>query len=327
MIIVPIKVGIGVRYLFENVHPVTGRRTPLSGWSPNIMLTSGMNIMADRGDWINYIQVGESNITPDASQTSLQAWVAGTNNKVAGSSVTGAQPNPGPYYGSQQDTFRFNPGEIPTSNPLNEVGLGWGDGSGGADDIISRARIVDINGDFTSPTPDPTEFLDVTRQVRYVPPTGDVPGTVTFNTVDYDYILRAANVTSTQSWASRIGQAMGQVSNSNADWKAFDGDIGTVDQEPGGLSADCDNSDQFNYAYVNLSNTIGMGCNCGAGSGTGNAWNLAGGLRSLRIRTTAGDYQIQFDQHPSPSGIGVPKSDANTMFVKFNMTWANGPIT
>ncbi|GAG88858.1 unnamed protein product, partial [marine sediment metagenome] len=106
MIIIPLKVGISIRYLLENVHTVTGRRTALSGWSPNIMLTSGMNIMADRSDWLNYVQVGTSNVAPDDSQTSLQAWVAGTSNKVVGSSITGAQPNPGPYYGSQQDTFR-----------------------------------------------------------------------------------------------------------------------------------------------------------------------------------------------------------------------------
>lgn len=326
MIIIPIEVGVGVRYLLENVHPVTGRRTPLSGWSPNIMLTSGLNIMADRSDWLNYVQVGESNVAPDESQTSLQAWSAGTNAKVPGSSVPGAQPNPGPYYGSQQDTFRFNPGEIPTSNPLNEVGLGWGDGSGGASDIVSRARIVDINGDFTSPTPDPTEFLDVTRQVRYVPPTGDVPGTVTLDGTVYNYILRAAQVTDTEAWASRIGQAMGFVSDSLDDWRAYDGDIGTVDSLPSGLTADCDNTDQFNYPYASLSNTIGMGCSCGPGVGVGNAWNLTGGLRSLRIKTTAGYYQIQFGEGAGATGNKVPKSDVNTMFVKFDMTWANGPV-
>lgn len=321
-----IPVGISVRYLLENVHPETGRRTPLSGWSPNVMLTSGMNIMADRNDWITYVQVGESNAAPDASQTSLQSWSAGTNNKVAGSSVTGAQPNPGPYYGSQQDTFRFLVGEIPTSNPLNEVGTGWGTGSGGASELISRARIVDINGDFTSPTPDPTEFLDITREIRYVPPTGDVTGTVTLNAVVYNYILRAANVTNTTAWASRIGIAMGQVSDSFADWRAFDGDIGSVDLEPSGLTADCDNLDQFNFAYVNLSNTIGMGCNCGPGAGIGNAWNLTGGIRSLRIRTTAGDYQIQLGEGAGATGNKVPKTDAFTMFTKYEMTWADGPV-
>lgn len=324
MIRIPLTFGISVRYLFENVHPITGRRTPLSGWSPNIMLTSGMNIMADRSDWLNYVQVGTSNVAPDASQTSLQAWVAGTNNQVVGSLEFGAQANPGPYYGFERVTMRFNPGDIPTTSGLNEVGIGWGDGSGGASDIVSRARIVDINGDFTTPTPDPTEFLDVTREVRYVPPTGDAVGTVTLNGVDYNYTLRAAQVTDTAAWASNIGVAMGQISDTLADWRAYDGDIGTVDLEPSGLTADCDNTDQFNYAYSNLSNTIGMGCNCGAGIGIGNAWNLALGLRSLRIKTTAGNYQIQFGSVVGDNS--VPKSDANTMFVKFDMTWANGPV-
>jgi hypothetical protein len=325
---IQIPVGISVQYFLENVHTVTGRRTPLSGWSPNIMLDvpTAMNIMADRSDWTNFVQVGTSSVPPDSSQSSLQAWVAGTDNQVPFSQILSTQPNPGPYYGSEQVTMRFNPGEIPTGDALNEVALGYGDGSGGATDIVSRARIVDINGDFTSPTPDPTEFLDVTRVVRYVSPVGDITGQITLNGTDYFYILRASNVTDTDAWASRIGQAIGVVAG-QANWLAYDNVIGPVDQEPTGLIAQCDNSDQFNFGYVNLSQTIGMGGSCGPGDDTpGQAWFLTGGIRSLRITTTAGNYQIQLGEDPGALGNKVPKSAANSMFTKYFLSWTNGPV-
>jgi hypothetical protein len=323
---IEIPVGISVRYLLENVHTVTGRRTPLSGWSPNIMLevATAMNIMADRSDWTNFVQVGTSSVAPNPAQSTLVAWVAGTNNALA-SPILNAQSDP-PYYGSNQVTMRFLPGDIPTNDPLNEVAMGYGDGSGGASDIVSRARIVDTNGDFTSPTPDPTEFLDVTREVRYVPPTVPVVSTIMIDSVNYDYTLMAANVTDTEAWASRIGIAIGQVSVTQSDWRAFAGPIGTIDSEPSGLSAPCSNADQFNYGYVNLSRTIGMGCSCDPGSGIGNSWNLTGGIRSLRIRTTAGDYQIQLGEGANATGNKVPKSDAFSMFTKYFLTWANGPV-
>ena len=317
---IQIPVGVRVRYKLENVHPVTGRRTPLSGWSDNIMLTVGLNIMADRSDWFSWVQVGTSNVEPNASQTTLQGWVAGTDNII--DTTQGAQPAPGPYYGWKRRIFRYEPGDIPGSSGLNEVALGWGEGAAGAEEIISRARIVDINGDFTTPTPDPTEFLDVTAEVRVQPPTVDVTGSEVINGVTYDYTLRAANATSTESWASQIGSAMSQKSDTAADWKAFEGNIGTIDSEPSGLSADCDNANQFNYAYANLSNTLGMGCNCGP---TG--WNLAGEMRSLRFRTTYGDYQIQFVATDGPNvGGPIPKTTGFTMFFKFDLTWAEGTI-
>jgi hypothetical protein len=328
MMNIQIPVGISVRYLLENVHTVSGRRTPLSGWSPNIMLdvATGMNIMANRSDWINFVQVGTSSVAPDSSQTSLQAWVAGIDRLVPFTTILNTQSNPGPYYGSRQDTLRFNPGEIPTNDPLNEVGMGYGDGSGGATDIVSRARIVDINGDFTSPTPDPTEFLDVTREVRYVPPIGDITGQITLNGTPYFYILRASNVTDTDAWASRIGQAIGVVSG-QANWMAYSEDIGAVDSEPSGLTAQSDNNDQFNFAYVNLSKTIGMGGACGPGDDTpGLDWFLTGGIRSLRITTTAGNYQIQLGEGAAATGTKVPKSSANSMFTKYFLSWDNGPV-
>ena len=142
----------------------------------------------------------------------------------------------------------------------------------------------------------------------------------TGNGTDYNYILKAAQATDTEAWASRIGEAMGQVSTSNADWSAYEGDISpTIVGFPGGLSASCDNDDQFNVPVGSPQYTVGMAVNCGP---TG--WNLVGELRSLRIKTTAGNYQIQFGSTVGDNPI--PKTVNFTMAGQFNLTWAEGTI-
>ena len=154
-----------------------------------------------------------------------------------------------------------------------------------------------------------------------IAPTGDVTGTVDFNGVTYNYILRAAETTSTEDWGAVIGSAMGQRSATTADWLAYDGPIGLIDSQPSGLTANCDNANQYNSAYSQLSNTIGMNSNCGAAG-----WNVALGIRSLRIKTTAGNYQIQFGVDPGALGNRIPKTLSFTMFVKFDLTWGQGTI-
>ena len=69
---------------------------------------------------------------------------------------------------------------------------------------------------------------------------------------------------------------------------------------------------------------MGVATNCGI---TG--WNLGLGIRSLRIKTTAGNYQIQFDADGtggSTVGDRIPKDTDFTMEFQFDLTWAEGTI-
>ena len=315
----PIYAENGITIIGE----VEGSRRQLAEFSPNVILLSGMAIMSDRSDWFNWCQVGLSDDPPVNTQTSLQAWLIGTNQFAPVPTATGA-PAVAPFYGFKEKVFRF-PALTGSNQILKEVGVGWGDGSGGADEIISRALIVDINGNTIAPSWKVGELLDVTYQLRYYPPLADDMGNIVLNGIGYDYILKAAEATSTSAWASNIGAAIGQVSLFNTDWQSYDGDISAdVDGSPAGLTAACDNADQFNVPVGSPAYTVGVATNCGI---TG--WNLGLGIRSLRIKTTAGNYQIQFDADGtggSTVGDRIPKDTDFTMDFQFDLTWAEGTI-
>ena len=314
---IPINVGIKGFVKMEAVNSETGERRLLADWFPNTILFSGMAIMSDRSDWMNWCQVGTSDAAPAQSQTSLQGWLVGTND--VQSTVTGAEAT-APFFGKKEKVFRF--AALTGSNQIiKEVGVGWGDGDAGAGELISRALIVDITGTPIAPTWIVGELLDVTYELRYYPPLGDSTGQVTVNSVVYDYILRASAATDTTAWASRIGEAMGQVSIGTSDWSAYDDDISadiTGTPSTSGAPAPCDNADQFNVPVGIPDYTVGVASNCGT---TG--WNLAAGIRSLRIKTTAGNYQIQFN---GPADERIPKTTSFTMAIQSNLTWAEGTI-
>jgi hypothetical protein len=132
------------------------------------------------------------------------------------------------------------------------------------------------------------------------------------NGIVYDTVSRASNVA---SWGQDIGKIMGQKSLTNADWSAFDGAIGTIEQGPDGLDAACDNDDQFNLGYQNNSFYIDMQCDCGP---TG--WNLDDGIRCIQINTNAGQFQTSFTAQGGGDET-IPKTDQFTMSLIWRLSW------
>lgn len=317
--IIPLHIGIKTRYKFYGVDPETGAERELSGWCENILLTSGRNELANR-NWFTYCQVGTDSTLPAVGQTGLLGFVAGTNN--VQETVSNAQSSP-PYYGWKRKRFRFNPGE--TSGNLSEVAIAWA-GTAGAN-CVTRALIVDINGDQTTVTPLPSEILDVVVEVRYYPPLTDATGTVVLNGVTYNYIVRAASVTSVGAWGNNIGEQIRSYAVTNSDWSAYDDDIQTIDLAPNGVSTPSDNSNDYTNAYANNSYQIVFGMIVGPGVANSSGWYVTTGklLRSLYIKTYAGYYQVQFDSQASP-GNGVPKTDSFTMQVQFVLGWSEQVI-
>ena len=113
------NVGIKTLYKFFSVNPETGKRTALTDWCGNTILTSGRNQLSSR-DWFTAIQVGTDSTLPNATQTALLAYTAGSN------TITETDygcTTEAPYYAWKRKTFRFTSG-IENEN-LNEVGIGW----------------------------------------------------------------------------------------------------------------------------------------------------------------------------------------------------------
>lgn len=296
------NVKFNVRYLLESVNPETGKRTPLSGWSPNVMLTSGMNEMANFS-WFTACQVGNDNTTPTSGDTGLLGYVAGTSTVIT--TDFGAQAS-AEFYGWKRKTFRFPVGSV--SGNLTEVGVGWNVANGAY--LVSRALVVDVNGVPNAATPKIDEYLDITAEVRCYPQLTQSTGNVDFNSVSYAYTLISSEVTSSTAWASNIGEAMGNVCLLTSDWVAYDGAIGTIEQAPSGVEANSDNTSAYDQPYSNNSFEVVMGLNVGVGG-----WNLvSGGIKSLRIKSNHGNFQVEFDSV-------VPKTTSFTMQTEFTLSW------
>lgn len=304
-------VGIKTFFKFYSVNLKTGRETPLTGWCPNTILNSGRNRMGV-GSWFTHCQVGTNSTPGNASQTALLGYVAGTNTLIE--TVFNAQAS-APYYGWKRKRFRFDVGSGIANENLSEVAIGWSADSG--DTIAARALIVDVDGIQTTITPLPDEVLDIVAEVRYYPPANDATGTIVIDGVTYNYTLRAAAVTSGAAWGENIGSVMQAYSTSGTHWAAYDDDIGDVTQYPNGTTYDCDNSNEYNDTYSNNSYTRRVGI---TGGPTG--WNATTNklLRSLRMFTTGGHYQIQFDSQANP-GFGIPKVSPQLLQTRYNLSW------
>jgi len=316
-LVVPVGLGLGMKGFMRmqvwRPDQVINRCRIDTGWFPNKLLNSGRNQMSQRSDWMNYAQVGTNNTPALATDTGLLSRVAGTSTIQSNSNGTQGSA---PYYGWKRKTFRFGVGAGHGGFPISEGGVGW---SATGANLISRALILDpITQLETTVSPLVDELLDLSYELRYYPPLADVNQSVTLDGLNYDVITRASEVTSSSYWSADIGAAIGQYALFNSDWRAYDGNIGTILQEPSGVAANCDNEDQFNQAYSNNSYQQDMQCNTGSAG-----WNLGAGIRSIRIKTTAGAYQSQFTRNPG--GQTIPKTSSFTMEMVWRLGWTEVP--
>jgi hypothetical protein len=286
-----------------------------TGFFPNTLLLSGMNAMATEASWLTHARVGtQGTPLPSDTDTQLYGQVAFTTD-IPDPPITG-QAASAPWYGYKRQTYRFGIGAGHGGENLSEAGIGWG--STGST-LISRALILDPVTQIPSTiSPDTDELLDLTYELRYYAPTSDAINSVTLDGVDYDTITRASEANGSR-WSTDIGSAIGQYSPTASAWKAYDGDIGTVIQAPSGNDEDCDNANQYTNGYINNSYEVDVGSQTGTGTTVpGAGWNLALGIRSLRIQTTAGSYQTQFNEDPDPR---IPKDTDHTMVMEWTISW------
>jgi hypothetical protein len=211
--------------------------------------------------------------------------------------------------------FRFDTDSAVGGEILAEITVGWSAEEG--DNAVTRSLPVDIDGETTTVVPQIGEILDVIVEIQYYPPLEDATGTVVFDEVTYDYILRAANVTSKAIWGDFIGQKIQSYAISVDTWSVYDDDIGTILLGPSGVPTASDNSNDYTQAYSDNSYEIVFGMIVGP-----LGWNSLTDklLRSLSILTTAGQYQIQFN-NPIIGDIGVPKVDSKIITAQFILGW------
>lgn len=287
--------------LDDGGNEIKGTRRELAPWFQNMILDQGLDKYGTTSTWFDYCHVGSGSTAPSAGQTALVTFVAGTGNLVG--SPTNVAAGSAPYYLAATRVFRFNAGTA-TGN-LTEVGIGSASSTG---NLFSRALILDGGGSPTTITVLADETLDVTYEFRCYAPPSDVTGTITLDSVSYDWTLRACNVTTTQpdyGWVAPDDAGLG-----GSGYDIRTGAIGAITASPGGTTLVPPNPTGSNASYSagtfyrDLTVTVGL-----------SAGNHASGIGSLRFKAGIGTYQVGFVPN-------IPKTSSQTLTLTFRHSWA-----
>lgn len=302
-----IAIGVQGRFQFTKRHAVTNEITQQTDWMDNIVLNSGLDLMA-AGSWFGGVVVGTGNSTPVVTQTNLDARFAASTTQ-QGSTVNGVSAE-APYYGFSRKTFRFAAGVF-NNTILSEVGILSGNTSSA---IINRALIVDTQGNPTSITMLNDEYLDVTVEVRVYPHASDQVGSIAIMNRDQvaqtvNYTIRPANINQAASY--KIGTSMrATVSASNNALLAYSGAIGTMEYVPSGTNRWTSTASAITHtiaAYVGGSFQVVHTVSLPVAQGNSS-------LSSFLIYTPLGLYQIGFD-------VALSKTSTQTMTFKYVVSW------
>lgn len=300
----PLTIGLAGRYTLEAVK-ADGTRRHLAEFD-NLILTAGLNRIGT-GALFTYAMVGTSSTAPNAGQVALGAQVANTNNLTVNAYTTEIAGG----YGKVRSTWRFAQGAA--AGNLTEVGCGWSTTA-----CFSRALILDGGGSPTTVTVLADEFLDVTYEFRMYWPSADATGTITINAVNYDYVLRPANV---GDWGS--SNHIGGLKSNGFSWNGTDqvwyyaagATIGDNTTGPVGAAIGTrDNSLSLtkNIAYVDSSYQQAVRLSAPLTTPTAP-------IGAIRVYTNLGIYKMTF----SPA---IPKTAEDLFTLDFLFTWARRTI-
>lgn len=305
--------GMAGRYKLAVRH-ADGSLKYETGWFDNLITDAGLNYIGDNTSWLSECRVGSGTSAPANSDTALASLVAVTTNTI--SSVDAAQST-SPYYGSLTNTYRFAEGAA--AGNISEVGIGPPTSSTGP--LFSRALVTDGSGNATTVTVLSDELLDVTYELRTIPPTSDVVTTVVDSGpagTSHTVTVRAANVTSKNDWAIQTssGGVMDFAGGFNV-YAVYDGALGAVTAEPSGNFDFLGGETPVTDAYSNnsLERTAKLSLPPDEG-------NLAAGIAAIRIRTDkaqGGKWQIGFDP-------AIPKTNEDSLKFDLVLSWDRATI-
>lgn len=288
-------------YKIEVTKP-DGTKRVAADWFPNLITDIGLNRMGTRVSHSSLMRgcfLGSGNTPPAVTDIQLVSLVGSVTYPTTHSG--GACSSVEPYHTNIAFRWRFNPG-VAVGN-LSEVGVGETSTL-----LFSRALILDGNGVPTTITVLPDEYIDVHYILRYYAPTADVTGTVDISGVTYDYISRAANVTTLDyfggyGWSPYNASMVYTPSGSRPGVSAED--IVAVTSKPYTTAFGDEQSSTYIDGSLQADTVTPFGLTNG---------NIPGGIRSLVVRKGWGCYQIQF----TPK---IPKDATKTLSLTFRHSW------
>lgn len=264
----------------------------------NLLLESGLEAMGTQNNWAYFCQVGTSSVAPDVMQSQLLGYVAGTRYDQTWIDGT---PEPPLYMTVRTRRYRFTTGQA--AGNLSEVGVGWAE-SGNT--LVSRALLVDENGDPTTITVLPTEVIDVFHSLHIYPDLTENNFQIEIGGILHDCVARWARV---EDWVGA-----GQTSNSfDGTWSnsggivAYNGTLGPITGLPSGSSGSSANRVWQPY----FANSRVRDADA---TWTLDRGNLSGGISAVYWNGKTSSIQISF----SPP---IAKNSTNTLRLRFRDSW------
>lgn len=186
------KMGVGGRFQITVRDAETGKVKHETPWFDNMVLDQGLDGMATQS-WFTNIAVGTGGGETTAQMTNLKNRLnvsPDTNNVTYGYVNTATEK-----YNWARRAVRFDAGRFNNVN-LAEVGATMYDGK-----MWNRALILDTAGQPTTITVSPTDYLDITAEVRIYLPAQPVVSSVAVkdkngNVIDTLTVSTNAHVTS-----------------------------------------------------------------------------------------------------------------------------------
>lgn len=291
-------------------NEIPGTRRVLQDWNKNLITNAGLDMLATSTTWAQGCVVGTDNTAPTNTDTALGTFFAGTTTTAEQSrGVAGSSP----YYGWHRKTYRFPVGTFSGTN-ITEVGIA----EGGATDVAPLFSRLLVNGG-TGVTILADESLDVIYEFRRYPSETDVTGTFAVTvtgggTSNYDYTLRACEVTTSYSWAEKtslgngfsiLQDITGTPSGAN---RGYSGALGAITSTPSTLISGADTGIASRSTYTNGNYYRDMTVTWGLSDGNGT-------FRCFQFRAAGGAWQMEVDPTMAKD---------NTMLISWTLrvTWA-----
>jgi len=304
-----VDVGLSGHFTLTAVKK-DGTRRELANF-PNLILNQGLDRLCVPSSYnvIFYAQVGSGSTPVAAGQTQLAAWLAGITAPLQADLT---QLNEPPYYSESRKTWRFPEGRA--AGVIAEVGVGWAETG---QTLFSRALVLDAAGNPTTVTVLPDEALDVTYRLRVYPSLVDSLSTLNINGVAHTLTMRPSRAGQRDQFNQPyVGDPNAAVFYSTATG-VYTGGIGPLTSAPSG-SESSGNSTRITVPYTPGTFRAEGRLRFPLTSG-----NLAGGLRSMEVRSLAGGlgrYQIEFDPP-------IPKTDKQIFTVDLRFQLARRDAT